>query len=70
MTYVRAPFTVRQVAALNDWQASGRFHPFTCGKRDDHQSEGVLVATREGWVCEEPGCDYTQDWAHDFMAEG
>lgn len=27
----------------------------------------ALVATADGWVCET--CDYTQDWAHAFMAE-
>lgn len=44
-------------------------HPFTCGNRDDHPEiagdKGVLVPTTRGWIC--PICDYTQDWAHDFM---
>jgi len=45
-------------------------HPFTCATgetKKDLDGEGVLVATPEGWVC--PYCDYTQNWAHDFMAE-
>jgi hypothetical protein len=37
-------------------------------ERDKHlDGEGVLVATPECWVC--PYCDYTQDWAHEFMAK-
>jgi hypothetical protein len=28
---VRAPFTPEQVENLNDYQASGTFHEFTCG---------------------------------------
>lgn len=48
---------------LNAQQHSGRVHPFTCGNRKDIEKthadgEGVLVATRGGWVC--PWCDYTQ----------
>ncbi len=30
---------------------------------DDHQ----LVATTSGWIC--TTCDYTQDWAHEYMVE-
>ena len=26
-----------------------------------------LIATENGWIC--PVCDYTQNWAHNFMAE-
>ena len=67
---IKAPFTPEQVEALNHWQHSGKIHPFTCGgNRTDElhlDGQGVLVATREGWVC--PYCDYKQDWAHDFMA--
>lgn len=65
---VRTPWTPAQVSRLNRWQTSGIFHPFTCGKRDGHEGEGILTATINGWVCQE--CDYTQDWAHDFMANG
>jgi hypothetical protein len=25
----------------------------------------VLVATPRGWICRD--CEYTQNWAHDFM---
>jgi endogenous inhibitor of DNA gyrase (YacG/DUF329 family) len=62
-------WTDEQVAKLNEYQQSGRFHPFTCGQRcPDGKSEGVLTATVHGWVC--PHCGYTQDWAHDFMFNG
>lgn len=75
---VTAPWTDEQVAALNEFQRLRRFHPFTCGSGNrsdaahlaarDHlglRDNGALVATREGWIC--PACDYTQDWAHEFM---
>lgn len=61
---VVAPWTRAQVVGLNRWQRAGYVHEFTCS--DGHP----LVATTEGWICDEPGCLYTQDWAHDFMAAG
>lgn len=60
-----APFTPEQVESLNGFQKCGCVHPFTCGG-DKCRSD--LVATEEGWVC--PNCDYTQNWAHEFMADG
>lgn len=63
----RAPFTDAQMAALNEYQQSGRFHPYTCGTDRSHPK---LVPSRQGWHC--VACDYTQDWAHpvptDLMA--
>jgi hypothetical protein len=72
------PWSDEQVAALNRYQDSGRFHPFTCGSgnRSDeaHKSarerlgltdDGQLIATRVGWIC--AACDYRQDWAHAAM---
>lgn len=77
LTRISAPFTQDAVQALNEYQtdtANARpMHPFTCGNRGDgnHGSEGgdkgILIATFDGWVC--PYCDYTQDWAHGFMAD-
>ena len=74
---IHAPFAPEQVQRLNEWQTQTGpdmpFHPFTCGNRGElaHGREGgdtgVLIATEAGWVC--PSCDYTQDWAHVFMAE-
>jgi hypothetical protein len=70
---VARPFTPDQVVALEAFQRSGRFHPFTCPNRgdDEHRDTGVdlgaLVPTVRGWIC--PYCDYTQDWAHGFMAD-
>lgn len=61
-----------QVEQLNKTQVAGRIHPFTCPNRSDGEHRvfnsdlGALVATRRGWIC--PWCDYTQDWAHEFMA--
>lgn len=57
----RAPWTDEEVAALNEWQASGKFHPYTCGKCRNRDG---LLATNDGWIC--PTCDYKQDWAHGF----
>jgi hypothetical protein len=63
---IKAPWTPEQVAALNAYQALGYVHEFTCPGHDGDGSR-VLVATGAGWIC--PSCDYTQDWAHDAMAD-
>ncbi len=57
---IQAPFTPEQVRSLNGFQQSGRYHPFTC-TCGEH-----LMATEQGWICRD--CDYTQNWAHEFMA--
>ena len=66
---IKAPWTPEQVKALNEFQQSEHWHPFTCGgnNRDEKHldGEGVLVATAYGWVC--PYCDYEQDYAYEFM---
>lgn len=62
---ITAPWTTEQVDALNRFQRSGMFHPFTCGA--GHGGHVELFATVDGWVC--PHCAYRQDWAHAFMAE-
>lgn len=80
MGLVNAPWTCEQVATLNRYQREAPMHPFTCGSNNRmdaahtaHQKEsgdrdyGLLVATPDGWAC--PACDYTQTWAHDFMAD-
>ncbi|MDB5185046.1 MAG: hypothetical protein JWN38_854 [Candidatus Saccharibacteria bacterium] len=74
---IRAPFSSEQVAALNIYQTDGIFHPFTCGNdvlhdaqaADGQEQEWLLVATPEGWTCSSEACDYTQEWAWDFMAD-
>lgn len=68
-----APWTDEQVEALNEYQQVAPMHPFTCARRDrghgDHgeRDVGILVATNDGWICRD--CDYTQNWAHPFMAD-
>ena len=67
-------FTHEQVKHLDEWQRAGVMHPFTCPNRGDgnHFDNGVdlgaLIPTTRGWICQ--CCDYTQDWAHDFMLDG
>lgn len=64
-------FTPDEVVNLARHQVDGRFHPFTCPNRDRESHRdvfgdlGALVPTVRGWIC--PFCEYTQDWAHDFM---
>jgi hypothetical protein len=59
---VPTPWTDQQVTNANAWQTVRSVHPFTCGQRDDHAGQGVLVAATDGWHC--PECDYTQEWAY------
>lgn len=63
----RAPFDAEQIASINEYQASGVFHPFTCGGKD---CDAELVATVTGMVCPREDCPYVQDWVHPFMADG
>jgi hypothetical protein len=66
MSKKEAPWTDGQVKALNEWQTSSAFHPFTCPGDFAHcKNQRELIATRQGWVC---ACgQYKQTWAHDFM---
>lgn len=52
------PWTPEFCERLNDYQAAGEFHPYTCGNDSRH---ALLVATEAGWHC--PDCDYRQYWA-------
>ena len=63
MSKVHPPWTSEQVDALNAWQALGYVHEFTC---PHNHPDRTLKATTDGWVCL---CGYTQEWAHDFMAD-
>jgi hypothetical protein len=69
-TVTAAPWTDNQVANLNRYQRAGMFHPFTCGRRNQHRDNpGILIAERDGWRCPADGCDYRQTWAHPFMTD-
>lgn len=64
--YIVAPWSDDVIEGLNRYQVSGVCHPYTCGsgnRKDVRHSdnEGVLQATRNGWVC--PFCDYKQKYA-------
>lgn len=67
---ITAPWSMEQVLALTRFQTEALAHPFTCPNRHDHPvifgDNGVLIPTVRGWICQ--CCDYTQDWAHAFMA--
>lgn len=74
MAKIEVPFTQEQIDYLNLWQ-NGPVHPFTCSghnipecTRASGESEGILIATSDGWIC--PCGKYTQNWAHDFMGDG
>ena len=68
---IKAPFTDVQVVQLNLYQKAGWMHPFTCPREHSGSCPSlVAVADQEwGWVCPSPDCNYTQDWAHAFMAQ-
>ncbi|MFE7972981.1 hypothetical protein [Streptomyces shenzhenensis] len=66
---IRPPWTSEQVAALNEFQRRGGMHPFTCGAEHAPGRSPILDATHSGWICPDPACHYTQDWAHAFMAD-
>ncbi len=58
-----APWTSEQVEALNLYQKSGTYHPFT-----SEQTGADLIATKDGWA-ETEGGPVIQNWAHAFMAD-
>lgn len=58
---IHAPWDPDVVDTLNDFQALGHVHPFTCDK-----GCGVLTAHTEGWFCP---CGYRQTWAWAVMAD-
>ena len=63
---IRPPWSDEQVEILKKYQSAHVMHPYTCPNRDGHPWDpegdfGVLVPTRNGWVCRH--CQYTQDWA-------
>ena len=52
-----APWTPAEVDALNAYQQSGRFHPYTC-----RECPASLTATPDGWVCMDPTCESHTKW--------
>jgi hypothetical protein len=62
------PWNRDQIESLNEFQQSGFMHPFTCPNNHGSNEARTLRATHNGWTC--PNCEYTQGWAHDFMADG
>ena len=68
--YLRAPFSEQDADNLNRFQASGKFHPFTCVRGHEDRGHVSLVAVAgAGWICPVTACDYTQEWAHAAMAD-
>ena len=82
MEKISPPYIEEQVKRMNEFQKSGKLHPFTCDGRpfipDKYSAhmersrvicpnEGILEATKDGWVCR---CGmYFQDWAYKIMVE-
>lgn len=68
ITKVTAPWDRKTVQRLNAMQGDHRMHGFTCpGNHSICKGQRLLVATRQGWVCQ---CGrYTQEWAifHDDL---
>lgn len=66
-TYIRPPFDIATVDALNTYQHLNPSDEFTCPRYIDHPGNdrerhpAFLMATRKGWIC--PHCDYTKDFA-------
>ena len=63
MKLIKAPWSQTQIENLTRWQKRGDVHEYTC-PHDHGDKSRVLIATPNGWVCE--NCDYTQDWALDI----
>jgi hypothetical protein len=66
------PWTEDEVKSLNEYQTAGEVHPFTCVNTTipTHAGDGRLVATAGGWRCSDPACQYHQEWAWSWMADG
>lgn len=58
-----APWSDEEIASLQEYQASGRFHPFTCV-----EGHGALTPGRMGFTCAQ--CDFAQPWAFAWMTNG
>lgn len=64
----KAPWSEEEIKKLNDYQQSGMGHPYTCDRshkecevhEGDYLKDGILIATKEGWVC--PCGKYKQNW--------
>lgn len=59
-------WTDEQVRNINEFQACGFYHPFTCECPSPQRDN--LRATRTGLDCER--CGWHQTWVHPFMADG
>jgi hypothetical protein len=73
-----APWNKDQVEALNGWQKSAKFHPFTCANRGDgnHPFEheyGDIGVLRQGGAMRQPQfgdvvqLHIVQNWAHGLL---
>lgn len=70
---IQPAWTLEEVESLNLFQASQRYHPFTCGGTlhdEQHEPAPNLVATQSGWHCPVQECLYHQYWAYEFMVNG
>lgn len=62
MPSIKAPWPDDFIKRLRRWNSCGYAHEYTCGEEG---CRAPLRPTTDGWVCDEEGCGYTQDWAHE-----
>ena len=69
MSIEKTNWTEEVVNKLNEQQKNPNLHPYTCDRkslkcqtRQFLAKDGVLIATKQGWVC--PCGECKQDWAH------
>jgi hypothetical protein len=70
LTKMNKKFTPEEVERLNKEQKRNDRHPYTCDRKAkecevnqkprDHEKDGVLIATENGWIC--PCGKYKQDY--------
>lgn len=59
-------FSEENIKMLNESQASGNIHPYTCDgsgekcEKNTKGKEGKLTATKDGFIC--PCGNYKQEW--------
>ena len=56
-----APWSPEQFDYLLRYQQDSRVHPYTCG--EDCDGKLVPLKGENGFICDQEGCNFTQNWA-------